>query len=278
MILNLLNNILGLLAGIAGGVYYFLIKDVDSISDCFMGIGFALLVLLFTWLCLFLLIWLFFLVVALTINPKKEYTKVNNFYYFIFNSWYSYICSFFRIKIVASGTEKIPSGTRYLTVCNHRSNLDNMVQCAVLKKEKIAFISKIENFKIPFACQYMTRALYLPIHRGDTRKSLQTILKAISFIKNDVISIGVFPEGKRSKNGQLLAFKPGCLKIAEKTLCPVVVCTIDGTEKVVKNFPWKRTVVHFDIIKVYSKEEMETRKTVDLSDEIRNLMLEKLGN
>ena len=52
------------------------------------------------------------------------------------------------MKIKVTGLEKMPSGTRFLTVCNHRSNFDNMVQSAVLKHEKIAYISKIENFNL----------------------------------------------------------------------------------------------------------------------------------
>lgn len=277
MILNVLNNVLSLLFGIGCSAYYLYCNQIWTCENILKAIGAGLLFFAFAWICLFLLIWFFFLGAALTINPKKEYKQVSKVYYAIFNLWYSYVCSFFRMKIIVSGLEKIPSGQRFLTVCNHRSKFDNMVQCAVLKKEKIAFISKIENFKIPFACQYMTRALYLPVDRGNIKKSLQTILKAISYINNDVISVGVFPEGQRSKTGELLPFKPGCLKVAEKTGCPIVVCCIDGTEKVHKNFPWKKTVVKFDIIRVYTGEEVKASSTVNLADEIRNQMLERLG-
>lgn len=277
MILNVLNNVLSVLFGLGCTGYYFYNNQLWTAENILKGLGAGVLFFILAWLCLFLLIWAFFLGTALTINTKKEYKTVSNVYYGIFNFWYSYICSFFRMKIIATGLEKIPSGKRFLTVCNHRSKLDNMVQSTLLKNKKIAFISKIENFKIPFACQYMTRALYLPIDRGNRKNALETILKAIGFINNNIISIGVFPEGTRGTNGQLLPFKPGCLKVAEKTGCPIVVCTIDGTEKVHKNFPWKKTVVKFDVIRVYSGEEVQASSTVNLADEIRNQMLEKLG-
>lgn len=277
MILNILNNLVAIFFGLFTAVNYFLVFNVPSASKIFIGIGQAFLMLVIAWIACFILIWLFFIFVALTINPKKEYKKISPFYYGVFNLWYSYITSFFRVKVKATGLENIPTNQRFLTVCNHRSNLDNMIQSKVLKKHKIAFISKIENFHIPLANQYMTRSLYLAMDRKDVRKSLQTILKAIDYIKNNVVSIGVFPEGTRSKTGKLLDFKPGCLKIAEKTKCPIVVCCLDGSEKINKNFPWKKTIVNFDVIKVYSTQELESLKTVNLSDEIRNLMLQKLG-
>ena len=277
MILNILNKVLSLLFGIGCSCYYFYCHQFWTCENILKGIGAGIIFFMFAWLCIFLLIWLFFLGVALTINTKEEYSRVSKIYYGIFNFWYSYICSLTGMKIKVTGLEKMPSGTRFLTVCNHRSNFDNMVQSAVLKHEKIAFISKIENFKIPFACQYMTRALYLPIDRGHPKKALETITKAIGYINNDIISVGVFPEGSRSKNCELKRFKAGCLRVAEKTGCPIVVCTIQGTEKVHKNFLWKKTVVNFDILRVYSTEEVKASSTVKLADEIRELMLEKLG-
>lgn len=277
MILNILNNILSLLCGVFTIVYYFINNSSSAALNILKGIGLSIAALVGGYIVVFLLIWLFFISVSFFIRPNKDYDKPSKIFNAIFILWYSYINSFFRVKIKVTGLEKVPFGTRFLAVANHRSNLDNMIQALVLKKEQIAYISKPENFKIVLCRAYMKRALYLPIDRGDVRNALLTIIKAINFIKDDVISVGVFPEGRRSKTGELLDFKPGCFKIAEKSFCPIVVCTLDGTEKVHKNFPWKKTVVNFDVIKVFNYEEYKDLPTVDLSEKIRNLMLEKLG-
>lgn len=277
MILNLLNNILALCFGVGYGFFYFLTKEINSSSDIFFGILFSLIALVLTWIVLFILIWLFFLLPALTINPKKEYKKINKFYYFMLNYWYSYILSFLRVKIKVTGINQLPKNMRYLSVCNHRSNIDNMVQNAILKKEKLCFIAKKEIFEIPFANHYMTRSLYLKLDRKDIKQSLQQILKAISYIKNDIISVGVFPEGKRSKNGSLLEFNPGCFKIAEKTHCPIVIFTIENSEKVRTNFPFKKTVVNLSLIKVLQPEDYKDKNSVDISNEVHSLIKEKLG-
>ena len=277
MILNILNNILSLLCGAFTLVYYFINNSSCAALNILKGIGLSIAALVGGYIVVFLLIWLFFISVSFFIRPNKDYDKPSKIFNAIFILWYSYINSFFRVKIKVTGLEKVPFGTRFLAVANHRSNLDNMIQALVLKKEQIAYISKPENFKIVLCRAYMKRALYLPIDRGDVRNALLTIIKAINYIKDDVISVGVFPEGRRSKTGELLDFKPGCFKIAEKSFCPIVVCTLDGTEKVHKNFPWKKTVVNFDVIKVFNYEEYKDLPTVDLSEKIRNLMLEKLG-
>lgn len=277
MILNVLNNVFSILAGAGCCVYYFYLNQVLSVETVLKGIGIGLLFFIFTYAAIFILIWLILLGISLTINTKKEYKIISPVYYALLNFWYSYFCACFGIKLKVSGLEKLPYGQRFLTVCNHRSKLDHMIQSMVINKEKISFISKEENFKIPVARNYIIRCMYLSLPRGNKKGEVETIFKAISYINNNVSSIGVFPEGARSKTGELLPFKPGCLKIAEKTECPIVVCCINGTEKVHKNFPWKKTVVNFDIIKTYTKDEVKKSSTVELADEIRNLMLEKLG-
>lgn len=272
MILNLFNNVFPFLTTITYIYLYFFTNYITSLPNVTVGILFAFCVFLLTWIFIFLLIWICLLFPALTINKKRCYSKVNNFYYFMLNSWYEYFLNFLRIKIVFNQKDELPKNSNFLLVCNHRSNLDNMVINTVFKKNKICFIAKKEIFSIPFASHYITRSLYLPLDRKNIKQSLQQILKAISYIKNNIISVGVFPEGKRSKAGTLLEFNPGCFKIATKTQCPIVVCTIQGTEKVNKNFPLKKTIVQLDLIRVFENNDYKEKNTIDLSDQIRNLM------
>lgn len=223
------------------------------------------------------LLWCFFFFIGFTINFNKEYTKPSKFYNKIFVFWYKYICWQARVKIHASGLESIPKDTRFMLVSNHRSKFDNFIHCILLKDQQMAYISKVENFKIILARKYMKRGMYLPLNRGQSRDSFKTILKAIEYIKTGLLSVGVFPEGTRSLDTKLLDFKPGCFKIAEKAKCPIVVCCLQGTENIHKNFPWKRTHVYADFLKVYKVEDYEGKSTVEISDEIFNLMNNKIN-
>ena len=69
---------------------------------------------------------------------------------------------------------------------------------------------------------------------------MKTILQGIDYIKQGV-SIWIFPEGTRNKNEdetQLLPFKEGSLKMAEKTGCPIIPVAMRGTINIFeKQFP-----------------------------------------
>lgn len=245
--------------------------------DILKYILFAIVGFISLYIIVIFLLWCFFFFIGFTIKYNKEYTKPSKFYNKIFVFWYKYICWQARVKIHSTGLENIPTNTRFMLVSNHRSKFDNFIHCVLLEKEQLAYISKVENFKIILARKYMKRGMYLPMNRGETKESLKTILKAIDYIKSGMLSIGVFPEGKRSKDGNLLEFKAGCFKIAEKSKCPIVVCCLQGTENIHKNFPWKRTHVYADFIKVYYQNDYENKTTVQISDEIYKLMYDKLN-
>ena len=219
-----------------------------------------------------LFLWIFWLSISLTISMKKEYTKTNRFYNWVFVLWYRYMMIVGMIRLHVTGYEKVPFGTHFLLVSNHRSKFDNFVQCAVLKKTQIAYISKPENFKIPMGRRYMRRGLYLAIARNNPKEALGTILKAIDYIKSDTVSIGIFPEGTRSTDGRLKDFKPGSFKIAEKAGCPVVVCCMQGTENIAKNWPFKKTDVYMDILEVIPADVWAEKTTVDVAKYAQDLV------
>ena len=238
---------------------------------------FTIVGLIVAWLSVHILLWLFWIVVSLTISLKKEYEKPSKFYNWAFVLWYRYIIRVARIKLYVTGLEKIPFGTRFLLVSNHCSKFDNFIQCAVLKRTQIAYVSKPENFKIPIGRHFMRRGFYIPIVRGNPRQGLEAILRGIDLIKSDKVSVGIYPEGSRSLDGQLQEFKPGAFKIAEKAKCPVVVVSMDGTQNISKNFPWKRTIVHMDILDVIQPDVWESKGTVEVSEYAHNLIAKNLG-
>ena len=223
------------------------------------------------------ILWLFWICVSLTIPLKKEYDKPSKFYNWAFVLWYRYIIKVARIKLYVTGYEKIPFGTRFLLVSNHCSKFDNFIQCAVLKKTQMAYVSKPENFKIPIGRHFLRRGLYIPIVRGNPRQGLEAILRGIDLIKQNKVSVGIYPEGTRSQDGVIQEFKPGAFKIAEKARCPVVVVSMSGTENISKNFPWKKTVVHMDILDVIQPDVWDNKSTVEVSQYSHDLIAKKLG-
>jgi 1-acyl-sn-glycerol-3-phosphate acyltransferase len=179
-----------------------------------------------------------------------------------------------NVKVVLTGKEKIPKDSRFLFVSNHRSGYDPVIVRAILGKYDINFISKPENFKVPILKNFLVRLKFLSIDRENPRNSLKTIVKAIDYIKNDEGSMGVYPEGTRSKTGELLPFHDGVFKIALKANVPVVVACMKGQENVKKNVPFKKTIINFDILDVLPVEDKMTSH--DLAEKARALIENKL--
>ena len=239
-------------------------------------LGLVLVSLTGIWFIFYLLCWLMLIALCLPVSMKKEYTKPSRFYGKVMNFGYWVLCGNAGIRMYATGIEKIPFGTRFLLISNHRSSFDNMVQAYLLKKELLSYVTKKENFKIPIGRHFMKKICYLPLNRGDIRCAVKVINQAGEFIKNDECSIGLFPEGTRTKDGFLGPFKPGCFKIAVKSKCPIVVTTTTGAEMVHKNWPWKRTDVYFDVIRVIPYEEYQGKTTVEIAEMVRSIILEQL--
>lgn len=206
--------------------------------------------------------------------PNEKYNK---FARFILEEYLKFMCFFCRIKLVVSGRELLPEG-RFLLVSNHLSNFDPIATNAALgRKKEIAWVAKQSLIRVPIAGAFMYQSNFLPMNRSDVRQSLKVINKAAEYIKQDVCSVGIYPEGTRNTTKEtLLPFKPGALKIAQKAGCPLVVMTIVNTELVRKRFPFLRTRVYIDLLKVYSAKEVEEKNTNELTAEIEQSMRENI--
>ena len=211
-----------------------------------------------------------FLIVISAVVLKKEYERPSRFYRLVIAYHMRLILFFSHVKIVASGREKLAAVKgKFLLVGNHRSDFDPIITAVGLKLKEIAFISKPENFKIPFLGKFARKCLYLPIDRENPKNAIKTINRAAEFIKNDLVSYGVYPEGTRSKSVNMLPFHDGVFKIAQKAEVPVVVVGIRGSEKVHERAPWKKTVVFVDVLGVIDAETVKESSSHDLSKTAR---------
>ena len=186
------------------------------------------------------------------------------------------LCVHSGVRAHFTGLEKLPETERFYLVCNHRSMFDPCLVMAKLRRWNISFISKPANLQIPVIGRIAYAAGFLSIDRENNREALKTILAAADYLKRDVCSMGVYPEGTRSKDGNMLPFHAGCFKVAQRAGVPVVVAAVYGTEKVVKNIPFKRTDAYMDILEVIPAERVKAMSTNDLSDYCRALMQAKL--
>ena len=142
-------------------------------------------------------------------------------------------------RITVVGEAHVPKDTPVLYIGNHRSLFDTVLtyaRCPGLT----GYVSKDSMKKIPILSIWMERLYCLFLNRTDIREGMKTILKGIEQIKNG-ISMCIFPEGTRSTEPEMLPFKEGSFKMAEKTGCPIIPMAITNTADIFENhFPWIR--------------------------------------
>ncbi len=200
--------------------------------------------------------------------PKKDpIDKPRNFYGII-----RFVCDWamtaLRVKTVFRGMEKFPDEP-FVLVSNHISNFDPVVVLSKVKGRKIAFISKPSNFKIPVAGPYTHNAGFLAIDRENAMKAMRTIKRASELVVSEQMIMGIYPEGTRSKTGELLEFKEGAFLLAKRAKAPVVVMTTKGTNQIAKRMVLRSTKVELDVIEVIDKETVQELKLSDLSARVR---------
>lgn len=218
---------------------------------------------------------LFLTVCGLFIDPNKEYDSNSRFYRFLLNSATAMAMVLVRIRVKVIGSEKLPDG-RYLFVSNHSSKFDPILTWHIFRKDDLAFISKPENFKVPFFGRIIRKCCFMAIDRENPRNAIKTINRATELLKKDEVSVAVYPEGTRNYGKELLPFHNGVFKIAQKAEVPIVVMTVRGTYEIQKNFPRKRSDIEMDIVGVLSCEEIKGVKTNVLGDKIAQMMLNNL--
>lgn len=151
----------------------------------------------------------------------------------IVRSVFRLILNLAGVKVTVKGLNRIPSDTPVLYVGNHRSYFDILVGYTTVPG-LTGFVAKKEMEKIPLLSNWMRRVNCLFLDRENMKEGLKAILTGIDKVKKGT-SIWIFPEGTRNENEdmlELLPFKEGSLKIAEKSGCPVVPVAITHTADV----------------------------------------------
>lgn len=130
------------------------------------------------------------------------------------------------ITMTVVGEEHLPDGP-IIVMSNHASNFDILAMQGYFPRQ-LSWIAKKELFSIPVFGWSMRRGGYIPLDRGDGRKALKSMDEAASQIRSGT-SVILFPEGTRTRDGQLLPFKRGGFLLAVKAGVPVVPVSIVGS-------------------------------------------------
>jgi len=209
---------------------------------------------------------------SLTVKRNEPITRQNRFCLRGCSDIPALGCWYFGIRPVIIGREELPTDSRFLFVSNHRAMFDPLIVVDRLREYNVCFLSKPSNMQIPIVGRVAHAAGHMAIDRKDNRKALKTILQAADYLKRDMCSIGIYPEGTRSPDGELLPFHPGSFKIAQRAGVPVVISAIRGTEKVKNNAVLRRTRVELAILETVPAERVKEMSSNELSDYCRSVI------
>ena len=234
----------------------------------FVGIyaGLLLLAVAFLW------------AICAVVNLDKPQEEDSPFYRRVMHLYIEALIQLVRVRLHTKGLENTPKEGRFLLVCNHLFIADPGIVLHCFRKSQLAFLTKKENYELPFIGAFMHKILCQPIDRENDRQALKSIIKCIQLIKENKVSVCAFPEGYTSKDGKLHPFRPGVFKIAQKTGVPIVVCTIQNTREIFKNLKhFGHTDVELHLVDIIPPESYAGLSTVALSDMIYEKMIADLG-
>lgn len=131
------------------------------------------------------------------------------------------------IKLKTFGVENIPKGNPVIFVANHCSHLDIGCLCKSIPVN-LHFIGKKELIWTPVVGWYMFIAGHIFIDRSNRIKAVESLKKAAIKIKNGK-SVAMYPEGTRSRTGEIGEFKKGAFYLALDAEVPIIPVSIKGT-------------------------------------------------
>ena len=238
----------------------------------------CLVVGLGTWLVLAGLAFSFLVLVCKRVDMEKPQEEDDKFYRTVMNIYIEALRSLVGIRFTVTGGEKLPQEGRFMLVCNHLFLADPALILNAFPEAQLAFVTKQENEKMFVVGPIMHKIMCQSLDRDNDRSALKTILKCIQLLKEDRVSIGVFPEGYTSKDCKVHPFRSGVFKIALMANVPIVVCTIQNTRKIFKNLAkLKKTDVPLHLVDVIPAEELKGKSTAEIADTVYEMMIADLG-
>jgi 1-acyl-sn-glycerol-3-phosphate acyltransferase len=190
--------------------------------------------------------------------------------------WAKIILRVCGVKVEVRGTEDIKKDIPFIYISNHQSYFDIFVLLAGLPAE-FKFLMKQELMKIPLLGITMRKAGYLSVDRDDTRNAIKSMDMAAEKIRNGA-SVLVFPEGTRSEDGHVQAFKKGGFHMALKAGCDIVPVAIVNSRAIVPKGSLRinKGTIKMNIGKPIPLKDYSKRDINDLIERTREAIISQM--
>ena len=176
------------------------------------------------------------------------------------------------------GLENIDPRKAYVMVLNHNSMVDilSIYNLPLIFK----WVSKKEVYRIPIVGQLLFAHGDIVINRASAKEAMQLVhTRGMEWLKKGAC-VSIFPEGTRSKDGEIHNFKAGAFILAKDAGVPILPIVLDGTNTMVRNgwlMNWRNKIT-IRILPPVSAEDVVNRDIKDVMTEVRDNMVATLAD
>jgi 1-acyl-sn-glycerol-3-phosphate acyltransferase len=196
----------------------------------------------------------------------KRVYRINQF-------WTWLILRLGGVSLRVRGLENLDARQPYIFMANHQSNVDIPVLIQSLVHFQLRWIAKKELLRVPLFGWAMWATKHITVDRADPLDAMKSLERAKERLGAG-ISVVVFPEGTRSRDGRLLPFKKGGFLMAAKTGAQIVPVAIVGSAALLPSGAWqlRAGTVEVFIDRPIASKGYRAGKLKSLSDQVRQVI------
>jgi 1-acyl-sn-glycerol-3-phosphate acyltransferase len=204
---------------------------------------------------------LLLLAVTLPFDPTR---RIPGRFLRLVGSASTYVFPFWHVRIEG----RQPARGAFVAVSNHQSFLDIFAMSR--QRREMKWIAKEEVFRIPFIGLFFRLSGDIPVLRGDRESGGAALQKARWYLDRGM-PVMIFPEGTRSRDGRMGAFKPGAFRLAIEAQVPILPVAVTGSAYgMPKGSPWIRpTLVLIRVLEPVETKGMTGADVVKLMETVR---------
>ncbi len=181
-----------------------------------------------------------------------------------------------RVRRTIDGLENIDRSKPYVIVLNHTSGVD--IIAAYKIPLNFRWVSKREVFRLPFFGPMLLVHGDIPIERGNAAAAMAKVIHEGKIWLGRGASVAIFPEGTRSKDGEIHRFKAGAFSLAKEAGVEILPVVMTGTASMFRGWRMNWTNrIRIRVLPAVSVEEAAEMDVKGLAQEVQGRMAAALA-